>query len=109
MNILILGDDSAFDRAGGRVNGRTDIIILFHLNPETLKGTIVTIPRDTWVNIPGHGEGKINGAHALGGNDLTLKTIEELSGLKIDNHILFVFLACFISIVMCCCTLSSLS
>ena len=88
MNILILGDDSASDRPGGRVNGRTDIIILFHINLETHKGTIVTIPRDTWVKIPGHGEGKINGAHAIGGNELTVRTIEEFSGLDIDNYII---------------------
>ncbi|MCE5330061.1 LCP family protein [bacterium] len=88
VNILILGDDSAFDRPGGRVNGRTDIIIIFHLNLETGEGTIVTIPRDTWVSIPGHEEGKINGAHAIGGNELTVKTIEELSGLKIDNYMI---------------------
>jgi len=88
VNILILGDDSALDRPGGRVNGRTDIIIIFHLNLNTGEGTIVTIPRDTWVNIPGHGEGKINGAHAIGGNELTVKTIEELSGLKINNYII---------------------
>ena len=88
VNILILGDDSAFDRPGGRVNGRTDIIILFHLNLESGEGTIVTIPRDTWVSIPGHEDGKINGAHAFGGNELTVKTIEALSGLKIDNYII---------------------
>ena len=88
VNILILGDDSAFDRPGGRVNGRTDIIIIFHLNLESGEGTIVTIPRDTWVSIPGHGDGKINGAHAFGGNELTVQTIEALSGLKIDNYII---------------------
>jgi len=88
VNILILGDDSAFDRPGGRVNGRTDIIIIFHLNLESGEGTIVTIPRDTWVSIPGHEDGKINGAHAFGGNELTVKTIEALSGLKIDNYII---------------------
>ncbi|MDD5658518.1 MAG: LCP family protein [Actinomycetota bacterium] len=87
VNILILGDDSAFDRPGGRVNGRTDIIMIFHINLEKQAGTIVTIPRDTWVNIPGHKEGKINGAHAIGGNELTVKTIEELSGLEIDNYV----------------------
>ena len=88
INILILGDDSGMGRPGGRVNGRTDIIILLHLNLDTCKGTAVTIPRDTWVNIPGQGEGKINGAHAFGGNELTVKTIENLSGLKIDNYII---------------------
>jgi len=88
VNILILGDDSAFDRPGGRVNGRTDIIIIFHLNLVSGEGTIVTIPRDTWVSIPGHDDGKINGAHAMGGNELAIKTIEEFSGLKIDNYII---------------------
>jgi len=88
INILILGDDSGMGRAGGRVGGRTDIIIFLHLNLDTCKGTAVTIPRDTWVDIPGHGEGKINGAHAFGGNELTVKTIENLSGLKIDNYII---------------------
>ncbi len=88
VNILILGDDSGMGRPGGRVNGRTDIIILLHLNLDTFKGTAVTIPRDTWVEIPGHGEGKINGAHAVGGNELAVKTIEELSGLEIDNYII---------------------
>ena len=88
VNILILGDDSGMGRAGGRVNGRTDIIIILHLNLDTCKGTAVTIPRDTWVAIPGHGDGKINGAHAFGGNELTIQTIEILSGLKIDNYII---------------------
>jgi LCP family protein required for cell wall assembly len=88
VNILILGDDSSFDRPGGRVNGRTDIIIIFHLNLESGEGTIVTIPRDTWVSIPGHEDGKINGAHAFGGNELTVKAIEAFSGLKIDNYII---------------------
>jgi LCP family protein required for cell wall assembly len=88
MNILILGDDSAFDRPGGRVSGRTDIIIIFHINLDSGKGTVVTIPRDTWVSIPGHEDGKINGAHAMGGNELTIQTIEELSGLEINNYII---------------------
>jgi LCP family protein required for cell wall assembly len=88
MNILILGDDSAFDRPGGRVNGRTDIIIIFHINLDSGKGTVVTVPRDTWVNIPGHDDGKINGAHAIGGNELTVQTIEEFSGLTIDGYII---------------------
>jgi len=88
MNILILGDDSSYDRPGGRVSGRTDIIMLLHLNLEDYRATIVTIPRDTWVNIPGHGENKINAAHAIGGPELAVKTIEEFSGLEIDSYII---------------------
>jgi LCP family protein required for cell wall assembly len=88
INILILGDDSAYDRAGGRVSGRTDIIMILHVNLETYEGTIITIPRDTWVSIPGHGDGKINGAHAVGGTALAVETIENFSGLDIDNYII---------------------
>jgi polyisoprenyl-teichoic acid--peptidoglycan teichoic acid transferase len=88
MNILILGDDSGLGRPGGRVNGRTDIIIIFHINLDSGKGTVVTVPRDTWVSIPGHNDGKINGAHAIGGNDLTVQTIEEFSGLTFDGYII---------------------
>ncbi|MBC8386710.1 MAG: LCP family protein [Actinobacteria bacterium] len=88
INILILGDDSAYDRAGGRVSGRADIIILLNVNLEIYDGTIITIPRDTWVNIPDHGEGKINGARAVGGNELMVRVVEELSGLEIDNYII---------------------
>jgi len=88
INILILGDDSGLGRPGGRVNGRTDIIILLHLNLDTAKGTAVTIPRDTWVDIPGHGKGKITEAHAMGGNELSVKAVEGLSGLEIDNYII---------------------
>ena len=83
-----MGDDSAFDRPGGRVNGRTDIIIIFHINLDSGKGTAITVPRDTWVNIPGHKEGKINGAHTTGGIELTVQTIEEFSGLTIDAYII---------------------
>ncbi|MBN1298770.1 MAG: LCP family protein [Actinobacteria bacterium] len=88
INILIMGDDSGLGRPGGRVSGRTDIIILLHINLDTAKGTAVTIPRDTWVAIPGHSEGKINGAHAIGGNELAVKTVEDFSGLEIDNYII---------------------
>jgi len=88
INILILGDDSAYDRAGGRVSGRTDIIVIVHVNLETYESTIITIPRDTWVSIPGHGDGKINGAHAVGGTALAVETIENFSGLDIDNYII---------------------
>ncbi len=88
INILILGDDSGMGRPGGRIGGRTDIIVILHINLDTCKGTAVTIPRDTWVDIPGHDAGKINGAHAFGGTELTIKTIENLSGLKIDNYII---------------------
>jgi len=87
-NILILGDDSGLGRPGGRVNGRTDIIMILSVNLDEYHATIVTIPRDTWTAIPGYNDNKINSAHALGGMELTIKTIEAFSGLDIHNYII---------------------
>ncbi len=86
VNFMIWGDDSSHDRAGGRVSGRTDINIFVHLNLDTGKAIIVTIPRDTWAPIPGHSTQKINAAHAIGGNDLALRTFEQFTGMPIDFY-----------------------
>jgi LCP family protein required for cell wall assembly len=86
VNFIIWGDDSAFDRPGGRVNGRTDINIFVHLNLDTHKAILVPIPRDTWAPIPGRKTQKINGAHAIGGNSLAESTFESFTGIPIDFY-----------------------
>ncbi|MEI7615937.1 MAG: LCP family protein [Actinomycetota bacterium] len=86
VNFIIWGDDSAFDRPGGRVNGRTDINIFVHLNLDTHKAILVPIPRDTWAAIPGKKTQKINGAHAIGGNSLAESTFEGFTGIPIDFY-----------------------
>jgi LCP family protein required for cell wall assembly len=86
VNFIIWGDDSGMGRPGGRVNGRTDINIFVHLNLDTRKAILVPIPRDTWTNIPGVGNTKINGAHAIGGNALAEATFEQFTGIPIDFY-----------------------
>ncbi len=81
VNFIIWGDDSAADRAGGRVSGRTDINIFVHLNLDTRKAYVVTIPRDTWF-----GGRKINGYHASGGHDYAVGKFEQFVGSKIDFY-----------------------
>ncbi len=81
VNFIIWGDDSAADRAGGRVSGRTDINLFVHLNLDTRKAYIVTIPRDTWF-----GGRKINGYHAVGGHDYAVGKFEQFVGGKIDFY-----------------------
>jgi len=81
VNFIIWGDDSASNRAGGRVSGRTDINILVHLNLDTRKAYLVTIPRDTWF-----GGRKINGYHASGGHDYAVSKFEQFIGGKIDFY-----------------------
>jgi LCP family protein required for cell wall assembly len=87
MNILVLGVDSGMGRDWGRSSARSDINMIVHINLETYGTTIVTIPRDLWVPIPGHNDGKINGAHAMGGPELAVETFEGFTGLDIDNYI----------------------
>ncbi len=83
VNFMVWGDDSAHDRAGGRISGRTDINIFVHLNLDTRKAYLVTIPRDTWF-----GGRKINGYHATGGNDYAVSKFEQFTGAKIDFYVI---------------------
>ncbi|MDI6869915.1 MAG: LCP family protein [Bacillota bacterium] len=72
--------------------GRTDTIILATYKPQARKVEVVWIPRDTRVLIPGyHYYQKINVAYALGGVDLTRRTVESLLGVKVDYHFLVDF------------------
>src|SRR5262245_46016672 len=82
--ILALGSDA---RPGQGIDKeRADSIHIIAYNPEAGRGTILGIPRDSWVNIPGHGTDKINASLSYGGPALTVKTVEALTGLKFDFY-----------------------
>ena len=88
VNILLLGVD---DRHSKNRNERTDTIIFASIDSQLKKVVLVSIPRDTRVNIPGHGWDKINAAHVLGGIDLTKQMVSELLGKPIDYYMLVNF------------------
>jgi LCP family protein required for cell wall assembly len=67
---------------------RADSIHLLCINPATGQGTLLGFPRDSWVEIPGHGRGKINNAMALGGPDLLADTVRRLTGLPVDYYVI---------------------
>ena len=71
---------------------RSDTIMLWRIGGGTSRR--LSIPRDTLANIPGYGEQKINAAYAYGGPALAIKTVEKLTGVKI-NHLIIVNLANF--------------
>jgi LCP family protein required for cell wall assembly len=112
-NYLLLGSDSrqglskeqqtefGTDQQIGGEN-RADTIMLVHTDPKLEKAIIVSFPRDLEVNIPGHGEDKINAAFEGGieggGPTLVANTVQELTGLKID-HFLYVDLAGFEGVI----------
>jgi LCP family protein required for cell wall assembly len=97
-NWLLVGSDSRADlteqqqaelATGGDVgNGRTDTILLVHV-PGPFAGqptTMVSIPRDSYVDIPGWGRDKINVAFAEGGPALLAQTVEQSTGLRLDHY-----------------------
>ncbi|MAT61475.1 MAG: transcriptional regulator [Micrococcales bacterium] len=71
----------------GYIEGqRTDTIMVLHV-PLVGEPTLVSIPRDSWVPIEGHGSDKINAAYAFGGPALLVNTVERTTGLRIDNYV----------------------
>ncbi len=74
-------DELNTGRTGGR---RTDTIMLLHV-PDGGRPTLVSLPRDSWLEIPGEGEGKLNAAFAIGGAPLLVRTVEAATGLTVDH------------------------
>ena len=66
--------------------GRSDTTMLLRLDPDKGLISVLSIPRDLKVEIPGYGTDKFNAAYSYGGPKLTLKVVKELTGLKI-NHV----------------------
>ncbi|MEY2566525.1 MAG: polyisoprenyl-teichoic acid--peptidoglycan teichoic acid transferase [Actinomycetota bacterium] len=87
--ILVAGSDARPNEDVRRT--RSDSIHLLAINPKTLEGTVVGFPRDSWVDIPGHGAGKINTALQLGGPDLLAETVRHLTGLPVHYYVLTSF------------------
>jgi LCP family protein required for cell wall assembly len=97
-NWLLVGSDSRQDLSpeqqeqlatGGDAGaGRTDTIMLVHVPGlgSNARATLVSIPRDSYVPIPGHGRDKINAAFSLGGAPLLAQTVEQATGLRLDHY-----------------------
>lgn len=90
QNILLLGVDSNGADSDLWVGTRTDTIILINIDPKTKTVNAISIPRDSKVYLPkGMGVQKINAAHAIGGVEMTIKTIEDTLGVHIDKYVMF--------------------
>lgn len=66
---------------------RTDSIILVHVPAGGGKPALISLPRDSYLPIPGHGKNKINASYTLGGPKLLVRTLEEATGLRIDGYV----------------------
>jgi len=88
--VLVIGSDA---RPGQVVErARADSVHLVGVNPRRDRASIVGIPRDTYVTIPGAGADKINAALVRGGPELVVATVERLTGIRIDGYLLTGFL-----------------
>lgn len=89
--LLVLGTDITFDATTGKpipaLDGRADSILLLKIDPLPYKINILSIPRDSFVQIPRYGWQKINAANVYGGIKLTKETIANLTGKKIDYFV----------------------
>jgi LCP family protein required for cell wall assembly len=92
-NWLIVGSDSRADltpaqrqklATGYAAGGRTDTIMLVHTGGN--KTSLISLPRDTYVPIDGHGRNKLNAAFAFGGPALLVRTVEQVTGVHIDHY-----------------------
>ncbi|MBS8263717.1 LytR family transcriptional regulator [Mesobacillus boroniphilus] len=81
VNVLLLGSDSR-----GEKQARTDTIMVAHYNPQSNNVKLISLMRDMYVSIPGHGKQKLNAAYSLGGTELLRQTIKMNFGLDIHHY-----------------------
>jgi LCP family protein required for cell wall assembly len=107
LNILVAGIDSrsgltaqqqAELHVGHDVSTNSDTLMLVHVPADHSYVQEVSLPRDSWVNIPGHGMNKINAAIGLGGPKLMVSTVEAATGLVINDYIEVNFLG-FVKVI----------
>ncbi len=93
LNILLAGTDTRrpgelaqLVRSGWTPGAmRSDTIMVLHISANRDRAYLISIPRDTWTAVPGHGDQKINAAFSYGGPALYVDTIESFAGIRIDH------------------------
>ncbi|MCZ2836045.1 LCP family protein [Modestobacter sp. VKM Ac-2985] len=87
VTFLLVGSDTRAEVAPGDLpDARSDAIMLARFAGDREHAQVISLPRDSWVDIPGYGKNKINAAYALGGPTLLIQTIEQLTGVRIDHY-----------------------
>jgi polyisoprenyl-teichoic acid--peptidoglycan teichoic acid transferase len=89
VNYVLMGSDSR--DIGNAAHGRSDVLIVMHLAADRKSAYMISLPRDMYVHIPGHGKDKINAAFAYGGPALTVRTLEGVLNTRMDHVALIDF------------------
>ena len=98
MNILLVGIDDGMGLTEGDpvLRGRskslnTDTIMILRVEPKTQQASLLSLPRDLWIDIPGGGQGRINSTLALGGPERLIQTINQNFGIPINHYVMIDF------------------
>ncbi|WP_428986186.1 LCP family protein [Streptomyces pyxinae] len=106
-NVLLVGTDGRDKiteeekekyRLGGAPCHCTDTIMLLHISADRTRASVISLPRDSYAEVPGHTDAttgkrhlahpvKLNAAYAEGGPTLTVRTVEHMTGVKIDHYL----------------------
>jgi LCP family protein required for cell wall assembly len=88
VTFLLVGSDTRGHPAPGEdPDGRSDAIMIARFSADRQHAQLISIPRDSWVDIPGHGMNKINASYAFGGPSLLIQTVEQLTEVRIDHYV----------------------
>ena len=107
LNILVAGVDirsgltphqQAALHVGHSVSHNSDTLMVAHIPADHRYVKVISLPRDSWVDIPGHGQNKINAAFGIGGPKLMVRTVEHVTGLTINDYIEVDFLG-FVKVI----------
>jgi LCP family protein required for cell wall assembly len=90
FNVLILGLDHGLGRPD-EGNDRSDVIMVAHIDEARQRACLLSIPRDSWVDIPGYHTAKINEAYEAGGPELAMQTVKQVTGMNIRNYLVLDF------------------
>lgn len=87
MGLDVRADDATTgsDASGSNSGSRADAMMVVALQNDGSGVRVVSVPRDSWVEIPRHGMDKLNAAHAYGGPSLLVETVEKITGVRIDH------------------------
>jgi len=107
INILVAGIDTRGGltrrqevrlHVGHTISANSDTLMLVHVPADHASAQVVSLPRDSWVDIPGHGMNKINAAYGLGGPRLMVATVERATGLVVNDYVEVDFLS-FVKVI----------
>lgn len=92
LTFLLIGSDSReglddLSNFGNFPGQRADVIMLVQVLPSESKAQILSLPRDLWVEIPGHDVDRINAAFSIGGAPLMVQTVRQATGIAINHYV----------------------